>query len=329
VYPYDQRPQSHDIIRTWLFATVVRSHFEHDRLPWRSAVISGFITGHDGRKFSKSIGNAHTPTGLLERYGVDAVRYWAARGRPGADLTFDETQMRIGRRLATKLLNASKFVLGLGAPGGLRGPQGEASRAGLAGSDEVSAPLDRSMLAELSTVVDTATAAFDRYDHTTALDVTERFFWSFCDDHIELVKERAYAGDGSARAALRTALSALLRLLAPILPYVTEEVWSWWHTGSVHRAPWPQPPAITGDPALSALTSAALAQIRRAKSDRRLSMRAEVASAEIRGSAADLAVLEAGLPDLRAAGRLAEVILIRATADSSVPSIGIVVTCVL
>jgi valyl-tRNA synthetase len=291
----------------------VRAHFEHDRLPWHTAVISGWITGHDGRKFSKSTGTAYTPTGLLTRHGVDSVRYWAAKGRPGADLTFDEAQMRIGRRLATKLLNASRFVLGLGAPA----------------AGDVTAPLDRAMLAELSTVVGAATAAFDRYDYTGALDVTERFFWAFCDDHIELVKERAYAGDESARAALRTALSVLLRLFAPVLPYVTEEVWSWWHTGSVHRASWPEPPVTDGGPELWSLTSTALAQIRKFKSDRHMSMRSELARAEIRGSAADLAVLAAGLPDLKAAGRVAEVILISTEADSSVPPIGMMVTCVV
>jgi valyl-tRNA synthetase len=194
-------------------------------------------------------------------------------------------------------------------------------------TDEVTEPLDRSMLVELSTVVAAVTAAFDRYDHTGALDVTERFFWSFCDDHIELVKERAYAGDASARAGLRTALSVLLRLFAPVLPFVTEEVWSWWRTGSVHRASWPEPPVTDGDPALWALTATALGQIRKFKTDRRMSMRSALARAEIRGSAADLGVLAAGLPDLRAAGRVAEVILIRTEADSSVPLIGMTVTC--
>jgi len=314
VFPFDHRPQAHEIIRTWLFSTVVRAHFEHGVVPWRHAVISGWITDKNKGKFSKSLATdaATTPTGLLERYGTDAVRYWSAQGRLGTDLAFDEAQMRIGRRLATKLLNASKFVLGFGAPA----------------ADRVTEPLDRSMLAELSTVVEAATAAFDRYDHTRALEVTERFFWSFCDDYIELVKERAYGGGDSARVALRTALSVLLRLFAPVLPFVTEEVWSWWRSGSVHREPWPEPLAIEGDRALSTLTATALGQIRKFKSDRRMSMRAELASAELRGPAADLDVLAAGLPDLKAAGRLAEVILIRTEPDSSVPTIGIVVTCV-
>jgi valyl-tRNA synthetase len=313
VFPFDLRPQSHDIIRTWLFGTVVRAHYENAVAPWRNAVISGWIAGHDGRKISKSFGAASTPTEVLGKYGVDAVRYWAAQGRPGADLTYDDAQMRVGRRLATKLLNASKFALGFGAPA----------------SDAVSKPLDLSMLAELSTVVEAATEAFDRYDYTSALDVTERFFWTFCDDYIELVKERAYNGDDSARVALRTGLGTVLRLFAPVLPFVTEEVWSWWREGSVHRATWPSATGQLGDPAVLRLVGAALGQIRKAKSDRKLSMKAEVPRAEIRGSAAELTLVESALSDLTAAGRLAEVILIPAEHGSSVPPIGLVVSCAL
>ncbi|GIJ70266.1 valine--tRNA ligase [Virgisporangium ochraceum] len=317
VFPFDHRPQGHEIIRTWLFATVVRAHFEHGALPWRHAVINGWILDEDHKKISKTYGSAETPTDLLAQYGVDAVRYWAAQGRPGADLTYDEGQMRVGRRLATKLLNASKFVLGFGAPA----------------SDSVAAavsePLDRSMLTELSTVVSMATAAFDRYDHTSALEVTERFFWSFCDDYIELVKERAYNGDNSARTALRTGLDTLLRLFAPVLPFVTEEVWSWWRDGSVHRAAWPTTTSPGGDPAVLRLTAAALGQIRKAKSDRKLSMKAEVPRAEIRATAAELALVESALPDLKAAGRVAEVILIPAEHGSSVPPISLMVSCAL
>jgi valyl-tRNA synthetase len=313
VFPFDHRPQGHEIIRTWLFATVVRSHFEHGVLPWHNAVINGWIMDRDHKKVSKTYGSAETPTDLLAKYGVDAVRYWAAQGRPGADLTYDEGQMRVGRRLATKLLNASRFVLGFGAPA----------------SDAVTDPLDRSMLAELSTVVSAATAAFDRYDHTSALEVTERFFWTFCDDYIELVKERAYDGDDSARAALRAGLDTVLRLFAPVLPFVTEEVWSWWRDGSVHRATWPSDSGQPGDPAVLRLTAAALGQIRKAKSDRKMSMKAEVPRAEIRATAAELTLVESALPDLRAAGRVAEVILIPVEHGSSVPPIGLMVSCAL
>ncbi|GAB3858428.1 hypothetical protein GCM10029963_58110 [Micromonospora andamanensis] len=227
------------------------------------------------------------------------MRYWAASGKPGTDLAFDPAQIRVGRRLATKLLNASKFALGLGAADALRAPATE--------------PLDRAMLAELSEVVAAATAAFEGYDHTAALQATESFFWRFCDDYIELVKERAYgsgAGADSARAALATALSVQLRLFAPVLPYATEEVWSWWRYGSVHRAPWPTTYEVgraiqgDGDPHLLRLAADALGQVRRAKSERKLSMKAEVPLAEALGPAALLDQLTLVVDDLRAAGRI-------------------------
>jgi valyl-tRNA synthetase len=300
VFPFDLRPQGHDIIRTWLFGTVVRAHLEHGVLPWRDAVMSGWILDPERKKMSKSKGNVVTPMGLLEEHGADAVRYWAANGRPGTDLAFDTAQLRVGRRLATKLLNASKFALGLGA--------------GAAATAEVTEPLDRSMLAGLREVVATATAAFEAYDHTTAMQAAEAYFWPFCDDYIELVKERAYGAtaSSSARAALATALSVQLRLFAPFLPYVTEEVWSWWRYGSVHRAPWPTVHELRSgdDPALLRLAGEALSQVRRAKSERRLSMRTEVPLAEVLGPAAVLEKLALVADDLRAAGRIGKLDLL-------------------
>jgi valyl-tRNA synthetase len=316
IFPMDIRPQSHEIIRTWLFATIVRSRAEHGVLPWHTAVISGWILDPDRKKMSKSKGNTLTPEELLRRYGSDAVRYWAASARPGVDLAFSESQMKVGRRLATKLLNASRFVLGLSAPAG--GPA-EAVAAGPAGAGlveggpveagEVTEPLDRSMLARLATVVSAATAALTEYDHTSALVATESFFWQFCDDYIELVKERAY-GDGpgaeSARAALRSALETLLRLFAPFLPYVTEEVWSWWRPGSVHRAVWPDADGLAGgDAELMNVVAGALSRVRRAKSDHSLSMRADVAVATVSAPPEALQRLAAAVGDLRAAGHIA------------------------
>ncbi|QFG20869.1 valine--tRNA ligase [Actinomadura sp. WMMB 499] len=306
VFPYDLRPQAHDIIRTWLFSTIVRSHLEHGSLPWTGTALSGWILDPDRKKMSKSKGNVVTPIDLLREYGSDAVRYWAASGRPGTDTAFDTGQIKVGRRLAIKILNASKFVLGLGDVA----DEGPAA---------VVEPLDRAMLATLAGVVRDATEAFEGYDYTRALERTERFFWEFCDDYLELVKSRAY-GDGaearSARAALRTALSVLLRLFAPVLPFVTEEVWSWWRHGSVHTAAWPARAELPldGDPAVLAATGAALRQVRKAKSEARASMRADVSRAVVRGSE----VLRISRPDLAAAGRIADLTLEDAPADLTV-----------
>ena len=244
IFPFDMRPQGHDIIRTWLFATVVRAHHEHGSLPWTDAYVNGWILDPDRKKMSKSKGNATTPMGMLEQHGTDAVRYWAAAARPGVDTIDDPGQIKVGRRLAIKLLNASKFALSFGD-----------LPAGTDAAALVTEPIDRSMLAGLAQVVERATASYEAWDYSTALDVTESFFWAFCDDYLELVKERAYGGAFSdagpttdpspetlsARAALRLALSVQLRLLAPVLSFATEEVWSWWHEegSSVHVQPWP------------------------------------------------------------------------------------------
>ncbi|MFB9881582.1 valine--tRNA ligase [Planobispora siamensis] len=301
VFPMDLRPQAHEIIRTWLFSTVVRAHLEQDTLPWRHVAISGWILDPDRKKMSKSKGNVVTPLDLLEQHGSDAVRYWAASGRPGTDTAFDTGQIKIGRRLAIKILNASKFVLGFGGPE--RGD--EAS-----GEPRITEPLDLSMLARLAQATREATEAFEGYDYARALERTERFFWEFCDDYLELVKVRAYGDDDgarSAREALREALDVMLRLFAPFLPFVTEEVWSWWREGSVHRAPWPEPDGRGGDPELLPAVAAVLGRVRRAKSDAKLSMRAEVSRLTVAGAPAGL--VRQAQDDLCGAGAVEEFVL--------------------
>jgi len=298
VFPYDLRPQGHDIIRTWLFSTVVRAHFEAGSLPWTDTALSGWILDPDRKKMSKSKGNVVTPIGLLEQYGSDAVRYWSTSARPGVDTAFDEAQMKIGRRLAIKLLNASKFALSLGEAG--------------AGA-VVDQPVDRAMLERLADLVDEATVAFEGYDYARALERTESFFWDFCDNYLELVKGRAYGsqGDGpaaSARAALEQALETLLKLFAPFLPFATEEVWSWWRSGSVHTSAWPDAAGLRcdGDGDVYRIATEVLGAARRAKTEARKSLRAPVSAVRVEATAGDLARLRLALADVLEAGTIAE-----------------------
>ncbi len=305
VWPMDLRPQAHDIIRTWLFATIVRSHLEFQSLPWSNAAISGWILDPDRKKMTKSKGNVVTPMGLLEQYGTDAVRYWAASGRPGADILFEDGQMRIGRKLAIKILNASRFVLEAG-------PVRESE---LAGSAEITEPIDRALVAALGRLVEEVTVAFEGYDYARALEKTEAFFWAFCDDYLELVKNRAYGSLGeelaeSARRALRLTLSVLLRLFAPILPFVTEEVWSWWHDGgSIHRQSWPAAAdyqGTAGEPELLDAVGTLLGDIRKVKTEAGVSLRAPVAAATVSASPDELGLLQSAADDLRQAGVITE-----------------------
>jgi valyl-tRNA synthetase len=311
-FPMDLRPQAHDIIRTWLFSTVVRSQYEHEQLPWSNTAISGFIVDPDRKKLSKSAGTMKDdPPTLIERHGADGVRYWSANGRPGMDMVFDEGVMKVGRRLAIKLLNASKFTLGFGSVADVD-------------ASAVTVPLDRSMLAGLAALVDEATAAFERYDYARALERTEAWFWSFCDDHLELVKNRAYGEDdgaASARAALGLALETVLGLFAPFLPFVTEEVWSWWREGSIHRSAWPEAArlraaAADGDTTVLAVAGDVLGEVRRAKSEAKRSMRAEVDTVVVTDTADRLAALAAAVADVRSAGSIAELTTIDGDAFS-------------
>ena len=305
-FPMDLRPQAHDIIRTWLFDTVLRSHFEHDSLPWTNAAISGWVLDPDRKKMSKSKGNVVTPLGLLEEYGSDGVRYWAACGRPGTDTTFDTNQMRVGRRLAMKLLNASRFALGAATPQG-----------------EITAPADRAILRMLATVVDDATRALDNYDYARALQRTEEFFWRFCDDYLELLKGRRYGDQGEAAAAsanstLVAVLSVLLRLFAPYLPFVTEEVWSWWQAGSVHRATWPtraeietlisgDSPELAGyDQSVCDWATEILFEVRKQRSEAKQPLKVPVTRVDITTDAATAALMPAVDADLKAALRVRE-----------------------
>jgi valyl-tRNA synthetase len=300
----DVRPQAHDIIRTWLFSSVLRAHLEHDAAPWRNAAISGWVLDPDRKKMSKSKGNVVTPMALLEEHGSDGVRYWAASARPGTDTAVDPSQMRVGRRLAIKLLNASRFALASSEP--------------LAA---IAVPVDRAMLRSLALLVDESTKAFEEYDYARVLQRTESFFWRFCDDYLELVKGRRYgeqdaAGAGSANAALTAALSVVLRLFAPFLPFVTDEVWSWWREGSIHRAPWPTADELTS---LLADDSAATAErddrayrwatdvlfeVRKQRSEAKQPLKVPITAVKVRAPDSTARLMTMVEADLRAALRV-------------------------
>ncbi len=299
VFPMDMRPQAHDIIRTWLFDTVLRSQFEFNSLPWKHAAISGWVLDPDRKKMSKSKGNVITPMALLEEHGSDGVRYWAASGRMGTDTAFDPGQMKVGRRLAIKLLNASRFVLAKPEPNG-----------------PATSTVDRGLLTMLARIVRESTDDLEGFNYARVLERSETFFWFFCDDYLELVKGRRYGDQGaalaaSANGALLIALSALLRLFAPFLPFVTEEVWSWWRAGSIHKAEWPSPEEMLAtagcseDPrGVEALNFAAavLSAIRKKKSEEQRPLKTAVALARVHAPASMLALLPEVERDLRAAG---------------------------
>jgi valyl-tRNA synthetase len=283
---------------------VLRAHLEHGSLPWAHAALSGWVLDPDRKKMSKSKGNVVTPLALLEEHGSDGARYWAASGRPGTDTAFDPGQMKVGRRLAIKILNASKFALMSAEPQG-----------------EITFAVDRAMVRNLTALVGEATRAFEEYDYARVLQRTESFFWGFCDDYLELVKGRRYGEQGveaagSANAALTAALSVMLRLFAPFLPFVTEEVWSWWREGSIHQAPWPitaelealvadnSPETQQADQRAYQWATDVLFEVRKQRSEARQPLKVPISRVTVTADAEAAALMPIVEADLRAALRV-------------------------
>jgi valyl-tRNA synthetase len=308
LYPGDLRPQSHEIIRTWAFYTIAKSLLHERSIPWTDVAVSGWILDPDRKKMSKSKGNVVTPMHLIDNYSADGVRYWAASARLGTDTAFDEKVLRVGKRLATKLWNAARLV--------------PPARPGGPGPAAVSQELDRALLHALAGVVDQASAAFASFDYASALATTETFFWRwFTDTYLELVKGRLRQADGadgsgphaSAVASLRLATGVLLRLFAPVLPFVTEEIWSQGFAAehghpSIHRAPWPQPHELTGVPAPAdreslTVAAAAMSAINKSKSGQGASVGRLVTALTLGAHPATLASLRPVQTDLLSAVR--------------------------
>ncbi|MCI1636907.1 MAG: valine--tRNA ligase [Bifidobacterium crudilactis] len=320
-FPMDLRPQGQDIIRTWLFSSVARAHLEDGCLPWAHTALSGWILDPDHKKMSKSKGNVVVPNEPIAKFGADAVRYWAASARLGLDATYDEGQMKIGRRLSIKLLNATKFALAIG-----REDENHhvASPAKVEWKlSDVTETLDRAVIARLASVIRDATESLDAYEHSKALEVIESFFWDFCDDYIELAKNRAYGtADAtglvpseqavcSARTTLGLVLDAFARLFAPYLPFACEEVWGWMHEGSasVHLASWPTPEAYEqacGDvrPDVLVWAGQALAELRKIKSEAKVSMKTPILSAKLAVPPEAIAAVREAQGDIAEAGRV-------------------------
>jgi valyl-tRNA synthetase len=288
LFPADIRPQSHEIIRTWAFYTIAKALLHEDTIPWTHVVISGWVLDPDRKKMSKSLGNVITPMPLLEKYTADGCRYWSV--------------FKVGKRLQTKIFNAAKFVLSQSAE-----------------VQPVTAELDRAFAAKLRVLVDRATGSFEDLNHAQVLQDVESFFWThFTDTFIELAKGRARdeadaAARGSAVAALRLGLDVLLRLLAPFLPYITEEVWSWVFAQeksqpTIHRAPWPGAHdfAAIDAPADAESFDVAVAcwgAVNKAKADAEVSVGREVEQLAIAAHPDTLRRLEPVLADVLAATR--------------------------
>ena len=311
LFPMDVRPQAHDIIRTWAFYTIVKAWAHENEVPWHHVVLSGWILDPDRKKMSKSKGNVVTPEDIIDDFTADGVRYWAARARLGTDTAYDPGVFKVGKRLVTKAFNASRFVLmqldRVVGDGEIPGPE------------HIGEPLDLALVERLRGVIEQSSRALDAFDYAAALQVIEEAFWSFCDNYLELVKLRSYAEEDSparqsAVATLAWGLRTFLRLLAPFLPYVTEEVWSWRFAGedrdrSVHTAAWPTLEEIDMVPAPSEngtfdAAVEVLAKIRGTKTTSQKSLRWPVERLEIAGSESARLALAPVLDDVLRAGNV-------------------------
>ncbi len=233
IFPADLRSQSHEIIRTWAFYTILKAHYHADSLPWKNIMISGWCLADDKKKMSKSKGNITTPHVILDTYGADVVRYWAANSRLGVDTVYSENIFKIGKRLVTKLWNASKFVSMF------------MEKHQTMSINSISETMDKWVLSKLYKVIEKATNNLLQFEYCEALSAVEEFFWKdFCDNYLELVKKRAYGSsetNSSAKQSLTYVLNIILRLFAPFLPYITEEIYHQLYSyNSVHnKSNWP------------------------------------------------------------------------------------------
>ncbi|MFB6168085.1 MAG: valine--tRNA ligase [Haloferacaceae archaeon] len=280
LYPMDMRPQGHDIISFWLFHTVVKCYEHTGEVPFDTVMINGMVLDENREKMSKSKGNVVAPDEVLEQFPVDAARYWAAGSSVGDDLPYKEKGLRAGERLMRKLWNASKLVDDLTPEERLDRPDLEA--------------LDRWLLAEMDELVADLTERFEEREFAKARDRLRSFFWhTFCDDYLEVAKQRIRAGEGdaadvdpAAAYTLQVAHERFCRLFAPILAHITEEIWTDMYgddAGSVHLTDWPEPLGVEADREAGATAMAVVGALRRYKSERGLPLNATLSSVTVHG----------------------------------------------
>lgn len=236
VFPYSLRPQAHDIITFWAFNTIAKSYLHHDSIPWENIMISGYVL-FGKEKMSKSKGNTIEPSDILNKYGIDALRYWTSTSKLGEDISLDEKDLVTAQRLIKKIWNAYQFIK-IHLPEKIRQPNN---------LEEI----DAYLLLKLEKLIHQATECFENYEYSHARALTEKFFWqTFCDNYLEIIKSRIFGQDEekkkSAQFALNGALLTVLKLFSPIMPCITEEIYQEFFKqqecyDSIHVSKWPQP----------------------------------------------------------------------------------------
>ncbi len=277
LYPFDLRPQGHDIISFWLFHTVVKCLEHTGEVPFDGVLINGMVLDENREAMSKSKGNIIPPGEVMAEYPIDAIRYWCASAAVGDDFPFNDNELTQGEKLLQKLWNASKLVDSL-APTAPEPP-------------EEFEPIDRWVLAKLDETTRQVTAQFDRHEYSKARDNLRSFFWhTFCDDYLEIAKQRLRATDDSSAAyTLRVAHRRFCKLFAPLLPHITEEIWQQlYDTGSVHLTDWPEPAGHEADLAAGETALDVISALRRYKTDAGLPLNADLSAVEVYGDVAGL-----------------------------------------
>ncbi|MBA2629201.1 MAG: class I tRNA ligase family protein, partial [Rickettsiaceae bacterium] len=291
LFPADLRPQAHEILRTWAYYTLLKSHLHENTLPWKNIMISGWCLAEDRSKMSKSKGNVLVPDTLLEQFGADVIRYWSASSKLGADTAYSIDIMNNGKRLVNKLWNAAKFVSQHfdKIPSEYKNVELPQLK------DKICYDFDKYFITRLSALVTSSTREFEKYEYAGAMDQTEQFFWFlFCDNYLEITKTRAYdeenkdtAGALSARLTLYHGLKIMLKLFAPFLPHITEELYQLLYTtgDSIHiRHGWPVLDLVfSGVDKPSEQLIDVLEMVRKVKAKDNLSIKAPINYIEIMG----------------------------------------------